>query len=386
LGSAFLDVVRFGAAFAVCYGHFSTPLFSTGWKVWMHLGGRAVAVFFVLSGFMMRLITKTREMKPRDYWVDRLSRIYSVLLPALLFTIIVNGIGRLYHRGHFPPGAFAGALPVALFSLTNLTFTSQWLGLNIDTPVNPVFWTLSYECSYYLLFGLIIFGRGRRNLIVFGLFCLLMGLPIMFLFPVWLSGCVAHDLYQRLREYRSAWLVYSVCLAVIAASIIAFHGAIRLAVSYLKAFSGIVWLRGVHQHLAAKNLHIFQRASPDFYFVGIPTAILMVWLLLLADRLQHLVPVRSLRWIRLIAEGTFTLYLTHLAIFVLFADLVPYPKGNLLVKCGALFLTVCLCIALSFPMEALKRKLRKVLHGRQHDVMEEVDISTVRPASPDFGS
>jgi hypothetical protein len=43
-------------------------------------------------------------------------------------------------------------------------------------------------------------------------------------------------------------------------------------------------------------------------------------------------------------------------------------------------------LALSFPMEALKRKLRKVLHGRQHDLMEEVDISPARPASSHFGS
>ena len=352
----------------------------------MELAGRAVAVFFVLSGFMMRLITETREMKPRDYWVDRLSRMYSVVLPALLFTIVVNVIGRLYHPGHLPPEVFAGASPLVLASFANLTFTSQWLGLNIDTPVNPVFWTLSYECSYYLLFGLIIFGRGRRNLIVFALFCLLMGLPIIFLFPVWLSGCVAHDLYQRLREYRYAWLAYSVCLIATAVSIIALRGTIHLAVSHLLDTSGIVWLQGIHRHLVARNLHILQRATPDFYLVGVPTAILMVWLLLIADRVQHIVPVRSLRWIRLIAEGTFALYLMHLAILVLFADFVLYSKSNPLVKGGVLLLTVCLCIALSFPMEALKRKLRKSLHGREHDVMEEVDMPATRPVSSHVGS
>jgi peptidoglycan/LPS O-acetylase OafA/YrhL len=352
----------------------------------MQLAGRAVAVFFVLSGFMMRHITETREMTARDYWVDRLSRMYSVVLPALLFTIAVDVLGRVYHSGHLPPEVFAGVSPLLLATFANLTFTSQWLGLNIETPVNPVFWTLSYECSYYLLFGLIIFGRGRRNLIVFALFCLLMGLPIIFLFPVWLLGWVAHDLYQRLREYRYAWLAYSVCLAAAAVSIIVFRGAIHLAVLHLKETSGIVWLLGVHRHLVARNLHIFQRARPDFYLVGIPTAILMVWLLLLADRVQHFVPVRSLRWIRLIAEGTFTLYLMHLAVLVLFADLVPYSKSNPLVKCGVLLFTVCLCIALSSPMEALKRKLRKLLHGRQHDVMEGTDISAVRPASSNLGS
>jgi peptidoglycan/LPS O-acetylase OafA/YrhL len=144
----------------------------------------------------------------------------------------------------------------------------------------------------------------------------------------------------------------------------------------------VSWLQHAHGLLHERNLHIFQRASPDFYLVGIPTAILLVWLLLLADRIQTLAPIRDLSWIRIIAEGTFSLYLMHLALFVLMADLVPYPKGDLFVKCSVLILTVGLCIALSIPMERFKRKLRKILHGRQHGLLDGVDRHSFRQPPP----
>ena len=289
-GSAVLDIMRFAAACAVCYGHFSLPLFSTGWKTRMDLAGYAVAVFFVLSGFMMRLITTTRTITPRDYWVDRVSRMYSVVLPAILLTVFVNVIGLLYANGHLPRGVFATPPKLLLSSVTDSLFVSQWLGMNITNPTNPVFWSLSYECSYYLLFGLIFFARGRKMWLGLAGVCVLLGLPILLLFPVWLLGCAAHDAYQRLRRYRSAWLIATACVAATAAIVDGLFVALSPIVHSRGAISFVVWLKSIDRPLHERDIHIFQRASLDFYAIGIPTAIVIVWLLLVGDRFIVLCP------------------------------------------------------------------------------------------------
>jgi peptidoglycan/LPS O-acetylase OafA/YrhL len=287
-------------------------------------------------------------------------------------TVIVNVIGLLHPGGNLPRDVFGNSSRLLVATLADATFISQWLGQNVSNSVNPVFWSLSYECSYYLLFGLILFGRGRKLWIGVGGICILLGLPILLLFPVWLSGCVAHDIYQRLRVHRSAWVVVTGGLATVMIGCLALQDAIRSFLVWLKGTSAIRYLLTFDDGLHRRNLHIFQRASPSFYVVGIPTAILLIWLLLLADRVQKVIPMHGLRWVRWAADGTFALYLMHHALFVLFADFVPYPKGNLIVKCLILVVTVGLCIAVSAPMEDLKFWFRRVMHGRQYGLLAAV--------------
>ncbi len=64
----------------------------------LDLSVNAVAVFFVLSGFIIRHITSIRPMTAQKYAVDRLSRIYSVTLPAVLFAC---GVALLLHLSAF---------------------------------------------------------------------------------------------------------------------------------------------------------------------------------------------------------------------------------------------------------------------------------------------
>lgn len=111
-GSILLDIVRFAAAIAVAVGHFTSSTFSTHWPYLINLAFGAVAVFFVLSGFVIRLISITRLMTATEYAIDRVSRIYSVLLPAALLTIAVAfcldrlPVSRAYQSA-FPVGTIA---------------------------------------------------------------------------------------------------------------------------------------------------------------------------------------------------------------------------------------------------------------------------------------
>ena len=52
--SLVLDVVRFGAALVVAFGHVTQHYFSKGWRDFTGHAVEAVGVFFVLSGFVIR--------------------------------------------------------------------------------------------------------------------------------------------------------------------------------------------------------------------------------------------------------------------------------------------------------------------------------------------
>ena len=104
-----LDLVRGLAAVAVCASHLRNGLivdygqysalqepniaqkvfyFSTG------LGHQAVIIFFVLSGFFVgsSIIKNVKRFNFTKYMITRLSRLWIVLIPALILTAIVDSI------------------------------------------------------------------------------------------------------------------------------------------------------------------------------------------------------------------------------------------------------------------------------------------------------
>ena len=82
--------LRFAAALAVLLGHLTLPSHSSGMPNLMSVSSGAVGVFFVLSGFVIRYATTYRVASLAEYIVDRVSRLFSVMLPALLFTVLAD--------------------------------------------------------------------------------------------------------------------------------------------------------------------------------------------------------------------------------------------------------------------------------------------------------
>jgi hypothetical protein len=137
--SVYLDALRLLAALMVFAHHASYPIFGGRWI--SALGGyghEAVVVFFVLSGFVIAFVTDVKERTPAAYAGSRLSRLWSVALPALAATLAMDAIGR-----QLAPQAYADVLvnpqgPLASALFVNEFWTAQWhVGSNIP------FW-LSY--------------------------------------------------------------------------------------------------------------------------------------------------------------------------------------------------------------------------------------------------
>src|SRR4051812_44741075 len=95
--SLYLDVLRFGAAFMVFISHYSDRRLSGGlfWQIGGY-GRTSVLVFFVLSGFVIAWVSQDKEANLKEYAISRISRLYSVIIPAFILTAILDPIGATF--------------------------------------------------------------------------------------------------------------------------------------------------------------------------------------------------------------------------------------------------------------------------------------------------
>ncbi len=350
--SLLLDVVRFGASVLVAIGHLTQSHFSTGWPDLTTRAVESVAVFFVLSGFVIRYVTRLKYATVGEYWVDRASRIYSVVLPAVVFTIMVDLIAYFANPRYYLTNWGDSISHPLLRIATNLTFTSQLWSWSIALFSNGPFWSLSYECFYYVIYGCAFYLAGTKRGLWAAAIILLGGIHIFLLLPLWLLGCVLYEVYTRLSE-RNGWRLHT-AFAVVAVVGIAAWGPVVAAIFRLKG--GLTRLFWAHHH-APINLHW----TLDYYRAGLPAAFLLLWGLLAAQSMQLNERSRGARLVRLLSEGTFPLYLFHFPIYVLIAALIPYNHGSALFKSGILLVTVAAGVALAVPTNHWKTALRNLL-------------------------
>jgi peptidoglycan/LPS O-acetylase OafA/YrhL len=99
----------------------------------------------------------------------------------------------------------------------------------------------------------------------------------------------------------------------------------------------------------------------DYYRVGIPAAFLMLWLLVAVDGLPVHARSRWARSVRVLAEGTFPLYVVHFPLYVLIASLIPYDHGNPVPKIAMLLAAITFGVLLAFPTNHFKDAIRNRL-------------------------
>ena len=92
--SVYLDLVRFIAACLVYFYHSNQRLLVEEILPASNFGHSSVIVFFVLSGFVIAYVTDTKENTWTSYCASRLSRVYSVAVPAIVLTLTLDTVGR----------------------------------------------------------------------------------------------------------------------------------------------------------------------------------------------------------------------------------------------------------------------------------------------------
>lgn len=265
----------------------------------------SVAVFFVLSGFLVggqtiRLIQRN-QFSWLDFLAKRVSRLWLVLLPGILFTWIVFEISSLITDKKLNNLGVEEAICNAFFLQEALcdTFAN-----------NDSLWSLSYEFWFYCVFAGMAttsynFYKKNHALAVLGLSVVLFslwifGLKLLLLIPAWLIGA-AVSLSPKIHKKTESKIK---------------RNSAKLTLSSIFLISTFSILSNFF------NLH----REPLTFFVSIPAA-LFIFFSLYLNTIHH-----SLK--KLVELGaffgarSFSIYVFHLPSVILFLDLLKYMEIN----------------------------------------------------------
>lgn len=222
---ALMDFIRGVSALLVMLGHLRNAYFVPYNQV-QHpsifdhffyfitgFGHQAVIVFFVLSGYFVggEVIKNKNTFNFTAYLSKRLSRLWTVLVPALLFTIIIDNYLNFETYYSFINININSLPQKSEYSDDTLTFLGNLFflqGVLVPTlGTNGPLWSLTYEFWYYILFpmSLILIGKIKTQFfqtrILNGAFMaiLIWILPfkIILLFFVWLMGALVYLIHKK---------------------------------------------------------------------------------------------------------------------------------------------------------------------------------------------
>jgi len=165
--SVFLDFARWASAFLVLLTHVTNRMmakYSTlkdpglvdkAWGFAAGFAHHAVVVFFVLSGFLVggRLLSRPEQFDLGKYTSDRLSRIHTVLVPVILVTITLDGVGLSVWQDPYYSSDLWRHLDWPTI-LGNVLLLQNFAVPTIGT--NGPLGTLANEVWYYVTFPLLI--------------------------------------------------------------------------------------------------------------------------------------------------------------------------------------------------------------------------------------
>lgn len=340
--SLYLDVARFLAAVFVVVEHLiQYGLITPAAAAFVpDLGREAVMIFFVMSGFVIMYSVDTKHATLGGYAVARAARIYSVALPALAASFIVTALVV-----HFSSATVTTSYQLGnahLYLPFHMLFAGEFWNLAETPPWLMPYWSLSYEVWYYALFGAAWFLRGLKRLLVCGAIVLAAGFKLWLLLPVWLSGVWLYRRLQRggmtVARARAGW-------ALSVAALCAFK--LADADHYLHALGIAVW--------PFPGLHL---GSADRYLADYPVCLLILANFACARHAAF--PLAGAgRAIRALAAHTFTLYLFHGLVLMLWKTFVPWGVGTAANLAALLLLVVALTWLAGLLAEPFKAGIQR---------------------------
>ena len=341
--SIYLDLLRLAAALLVFVHHASYASYHGRWLQGLagH-GHEAVVVFFVLSGYV---IAYTREHKDHDwrhYAVQRLSRLWSVALPAIALTLLLDAWGRTLLPALYADveGGWGRVLASTLF--VNEFWIEGWAaGSNIPL------WSLSYEAGYYLLFGVLSFSTPRWRWPLALACALLIGPRLLLLLPAWWLGVCIH----RSKRVRTMPAGQGALLAVAGLAWVLLLALGKLGNLY------VTWrlLALLPPPVAQLLGHSDAFVSDNLIALGVAAHVagMSAWLR------GRGAPAGLAHWAARLSRATFPIYLFHYPLLQFFAALAavwpPLALG------GVTALSLALSAAFTGPCEQLRQRLRRGL-------------------------
>jgi len=254
-----LDMLRGVAALAVVMGHIRGFVFVSYGELTApgpgvealyaasSLGHQAVVAFFALSGYLvggqaLRGILLGAWSFP-DYMIARLARLWTVAIPALLLTLIVDWTGRALGGGAGYDGAWyalaaSGPNQQSPADLSASTFLGNLAFLQmIAVPVygsNGPLWSLANEFWYYVLGPLVAitvlmrrcWPQSARVGVAALIIAVLLPGPLVLLGLIWAAGAlVNHVAAVRSHSFMGHPLYLAATILLVVAAVIFSRGA-----------------------------------------------------------------------------------------------------------------------------------------------------------------
>lgn len=346
--SAYLDLFRIGAALIVVSAHAVTPVIS-GNRYLFPFGEDAVQAFFVLSGFVIASVVDGREGNFLSFAVARLSRLWSVLIPAIFIAPAMIHLGlRLWPQGYL--GHFQGVILSSEFAglIASAFFINEIWGLSLTPKINVPLWSIGFEFWYYTIFAVFVFAPRRFRWPGVALAAAIAGPQILLLMPGWILGAALYRFRARVRMSRPTAIAVFIAGPIFVLAGHALHIAPLLQGLYLPLLGpGLVY-----------GLIFFARDFLWQNLVGLALAAHLAAGYILFGGVDS-VPDRLAKAVRWAAGLTYTIYLLHFpAELVLSGALSAVHDGagkTILIIAGATVISGAFGIAL----EPLKNPLRK---------------------------
>ena len=329
--SIVLDLLRLGAALIVLMHHAEDIWSPSSNNLYNFLGKSAhaaVILFFALSGYVIAYTNSRNNRGALQYAQARLSRLCSVVIPALLVTALIEIILRYTD------------VPVYLHYTRNDSFLRYFITgsfmneiwfFSAAPRINSPLWSLSFEFWYYVIFGFWFYkGKGVRSFILPVIVCLIAGPKIIVMMPIWLLGYAAYKLPKTKLSYPLLWL----------GAIVLFLLAL-LAVTYLPTLP-------------------FKPGTPPWIFASqflsdwilgllVSVALWFLPLTLVPDS-----PSSGLKLFRTIADLTFPIYVLHKPLLVLIYSMIEFRMNDAVQQWLATGITLIVACVLGFALEYMR--------------------------------
>ena len=365
----------------VVIGHFLTkyqPSINTAsFTLGSTLGGVAVLLFFALSGLLIcySLLNKLKNERYRfrNFFVDRFSRIYSGLVPALLLTAGFVLVIYFTNQAYFDSLCTMQSTPSLLnFGMTLGMvdrFPASLFGLSLPFPVvtpfgfNGILWTLVVEWWIYMIFGWFIIGslgltrkreRSKPHWVLFFAVAALLSLMLI-------------TLFQEYSSFVIVWFVGALMMLVI--SDLGFNSKLSNDVAG-KVLSGLLLLFLVITLLDIYVTFAWTRQYYDVFLGLLLSMCIFLSVLLLngkcAERLSKL--ILNKRFVSIVTIGagfSYTLFLTHYPILI-FLNGLNLSVDRFYMIIPILLITNAAAFAIAYFTEKkhkqLANALKKLLH------------------------
>lgn len=317
--SLYLDLLRIAAALVVFLSHLNRNSLSGGNQFVLMLtqyGQEGVAMFFVISGVVIAYVAKNRESDLRSFFVARISRLWSVMLPALVLTVVLDIVGRVISPEMYNDPKI-DAWDFSLVSLWNFIGPALFLNKVSFSEVNPgtngPFWSLCYEFWYYAIFAFAYYLRGVKRIIILVIACIIAGTEILGLFPIWVMGVLS---YLYLNRYSTKATASFIWIATIVGMLITMLLKYKIAIFIVTMLPDQGWNKiGVAVFISR-------------FAIGALTAINIVAF----DHMGGAAIIKKFEApIRYVASRSFSLYLYQAPLLFFFGALT-YPMGSTMLR------------------------------------------------------